>query len=73
MKNHKQLLMDFYLELLKAPEAGPNYNFNNLKYEVLDALSGMLDEDRFVVQRIFERMAAEDIVSINPIAHEQTK
>lgn len=60
MKNHKQLLADFYLALLAIPEAGPNYNFGNLKYETLKALAGMLDENEYIVQRIFERMAEED-------------
>lgn len=54
MKNHKQLLADFYLELLAIP------NYHHLKYAVLKELSDLLEEDMYTVKRIFERMAQED-------------
>jgi len=57
MKNRKQLLADFYLELLKmkAPTAP-----NNLLIEVLRELAIELESDMSTVKHIFERMAAED-------------
>lgn len=54
MKNHKQLLMDFYLELLKRN------GYEQLKLAVLVNLSRELEETPEIVQRIFERMASED-------------
>jgi hemerythrin superfamily protein len=60
MKNRKQLLADFYLELLAI---NPNDKFRNrqtLYAEVRDALAHELSEEPEVVQRIFERMAEED-------------
>lgn len=55
MKNHKQLLADFYLALLAIPEFHPA-----LRAATLSILAFELDEDVITVQRIFERMAAED-------------
>lgn len=55
MKNHKQLLADFYLELLKTD------GHNGLKTTILIALCDELKEDIDVVQRIFKRMAANEI------------
>lgn len=59
MKNHKQLLADFYLALL-AMEHGPNYNLYWLSEHVLTALASSLDEDRASIERIFSKMAEED-------------
>ncbi len=60
MKNRKQLLADFYLELLAIPVNTPTNNFANLRDAVLVALCNELDSDIITVQRIFERMAQED-------------
>lgn len=60
MKNHKQLLADFYLELLAIPKATHTNNFENLRYEVLNCLVNELGESHNTIHRIFERMAAED-------------
>lgn len=61
MKNHKQLLADFYLELLAIPV---NNRFRILSQPlyatVLTTLAAELGEDAETVQRIFERMAQED-------------
>ena len=54
MKNRKQLLADFYLELLAIKGC------EDLKLAVLKELSYELCEETEVVQRIFERMAEED-------------
>lgn len=59
--NHKQLLMDFYLKLLSIP---PDHAFRTLNQSlyanVREVLAVELDVDSETVQRIFERMAAED-------------
>ena len=60
MKNRKQLLADFYLDLLAIPTASPNSNLKNLRYETLKALADELDSDMDTVERIFDRMASED-------------
>lgn len=61
MKNHKQLLMDFYLELLMISPLDRFRALNQALYgHVLHALAKELDSDKFVVQEIFERMARED-------------
>lgn len=61
MKNHKQLLADFYLKLLAIPATNIFRIRNQALYaSTLDALSYLLMEDRETIQRIFERMAAED-------------
>jgi hypothetical protein len=61
MKNHKQLLADFYLALLSIP---PNDRFRILNQrlyaEVCSTLSKELHEDEESIQRIFEKMALED-------------
>lgn len=61
MRNHKQILMDFYLELLTVPFEDKFRILNQSLYaEVLATLAVELKEDRETVQRIFERMAQED-------------
>lgn len=60
MKNRKQLLADFYLDLLAIPTATPTNNFKNLRYEVLKALANELDSDMDTVERIFWNMVRED-------------
>lgn len=59
MKNRKQLLADFYLELL-AIRHEPDFDLQWLADHVLLALSDRLVEHPDTVQRIFTRMAAED-------------
>lgn len=54
MKNHKQMLADFYLELLAVPD------YDKLKFAVLIELSKLLGEEMSTIKRIFERMAQED-------------
>lgn len=62
MKNHKQLLADFYLSLLAIPAVDPFQLLNQRLYdEVLTALAKQLNEDKSSVKRIFEKMALEDI------------
>ena len=61
MKNRKQLLADFYLNLLAIPVHTPTNNFYNLRCEVLIVLARELDSDPEIVANIFERMAAEDL------------
>lgn len=61
MKNHKQMLADFYLELLAiSPMNKFRYSNQPLYGIVREALAAELDEDAETVQRIFERMAQED-------------
>ena len=59
MKNRKQLLADFYLELLAQPDTFHRMHFT-MYQEVLRALSRELESDTGSVHDIFERMAAED-------------
>lgn len=61
MKNHKQLLADFYLALLNIP-ATTIFRIENqeLYGTVREALAKELGEDQETIQNIFERMAAED-------------
>lgn len=61
MKNHKQLLADFYLALLAIPFQDRFRLLNqNLYASVLFSLARELGEDREAVQRIFEKMVLED-------------
>lgn len=61
MKNHKQLLMDFYLNLLAISHLDRFRALNQSLYaEVLHVLAKELDSDPETVQTIFERMARED-------------
>lgn len=59
MKNRKQLLADFYLELLAQPVSFHRKYFV-LIGEVKRVLAMELESDTDTVERIFERMAAED-------------
>lgn len=61
MKNHKQLLADFYLQLLSIPADDIfRITHQTLYAEVRTVLAIELDSDAQTVQRIFERMARED-------------
>ena len=60
MKNRKQLLADFYLDLLALPHNGWRAQNQHLYSHILYVLSVELDSDTETVQNIFERMAAED-------------
>ena len=59
MKNHKQLLADFYLDLLAMPVEFHDKHCQ-LYNSVLTSLRIELGEDANTVQRIFERMVEED-------------
>ncbi len=60
MKNRKQLLADFYLDLLAIPMCSFRIQRQKLYAEVRSALADELEIDDQTVQDIFERMAAED-------------
>ena len=60
MKNHKQLLADFYLALLSYPPFHKMRGHQSLYAEVRAALASELGESEFTIQLIFERMADED-------------
>jgi len=61
MKNHKQLLADFYLNLLAIPVNDIfRLTHQALYAQVLSALAIELEADVETVQSIFERMASED-------------
>lgn len=61
MKNHKQLLMDFYLNILSIPPLDRFRALNQDLYAMIrDKLAIELDCDSETVQNIFERMAKED-------------
>ena len=61
MKNHKQLLADFYLNLLAIPVNDIfRLTHQALYAQVLSALAIELEADVEIVQSIFERMASED-------------
>ena len=60
MKNHKQLLMDFYLNLLALPHDVFRIRNQELYSKVRDAIAMELRSDPETVQNIFERMASED-------------
>lgn len=61
MKNHKQLLADFYLALLSIPMNDGFRATNQMLYGTVRAvLAYELDSDDETIQRIFERMAEED-------------
>jgi len=63
MKNHKQLLMDFYLKLLSIPKDDVfRLSHQTLYVHVLCALAVELDTDAVVLAQIFERMASEDVL-----------
>ena len=58
MKNRKQLLADFYLDLLAIKN--PSEDIKHLKNAVCFVLSNELESDMETVQDIFARMARED-------------
>jgi hypothetical protein len=58
MKNRKQLLADFYLDLLAIPN--PSSDIQHLMNAVCFVLSNELESDMDVVRNIFERMSSED-------------
>lgn len=60
MKNHKQLLADFYLELLAIPSTDKFRLHQDLYAIIRYCLADELGEDEETIQNIFERMAAED-------------
>lgn len=61
MKNHKYLLMDFYLALLSIPNNDVFRIRNYTLYaNVRNALAKELYEEPETIQNIFERMARED-------------
>ena len=61
MKNHKQLLMDFYLELLAISPLDRFRALNPSLYGVvLHTLAKELNEEAETIQTIFERMVQED-------------
>ena len=65
MKNHKQLLADFYLQLLSIPADDIfRITHQTLYAEVRTVLAIELDSDAQTVQRIFERMANDKKISI---------
>lgn len=57
MKNHKQLLADFYLALLDTTKPD---EYVMLKNEVVFALGQLIEENPIELERIFKKMAAED-------------
>ncbi len=61
MKNRKQLLADFYLELLAIP-ATDQFRIKNISLyiHICRSLAVELDSDYNTVENIFKRMAAED-------------
>lgn len=59
MKNRKQLLADFYLNLLTMSRE-PDFKLQWLADEVCMALANELESSPANVRMIFERMAAED-------------
>lgn len=60
MKNRKQLLADFYLDLLAINDNAFKSKHYKLYIDVRTALADELDAPSEVIGRIFERMAAED-------------
>ena len=59
MKNRKQLLADFYLDLLALPKQWQDENIRLMQL-VRFTLANELESDVITIQNIFERMAAED-------------
>lgn len=61
LKNHKQLLMDFYLAFLSIPHYDKfRVDHMHLYASLRHSLAKELGETEETVQRIFERMAGED-------------
>lgn len=63
MKNRKQVLADFYLDLLALPDDAWRAKHQGLYALTVNQLAIELESDPETIQNIFERMAAED----NPI------
>ena len=59
MKNRKQLLADFYLELLASDDKFKRKH-KDLFMSIANALAIELESDINTIERIFTRMAAED-------------
>ncbi len=61
MKNRKQLLADFYLELLAIPLHDPfRTKHMHLYAGIRHSIAKELESDSDTVERIFTRMAVED-------------
>lgn len=60
MKNRKQLLADFYLELLSVDDQTFRIVHARLYASIKNSLAYELDSEEDIIQNIFERMAAED-------------
>ena len=60
MKNRKQLLADFYLNLLALPHDEWRAKNYGLYSRVRECLVNELESDSETVQAIFERMVSED-------------
>jgi len=60
MKNRKQLLADFYLDLLALPHDAWRAKHQGLYTLMVNQLAIELESDPETVQNIFERMARED-------------
>lgn len=61
MKNRKQLLADFYLELLAIPVTDIfRITHQSLYAQVRQVIAIELQSDNDTIQNIFERMASED-------------
>lgn len=68
MKNRKQLLADFYLNLLALPNDIWRAKHQGLYALIANQLAIELESDPETVQNIFERMASEDVPKpkVNP-------
>lgn len=60
MKNRKQLLADFYLDLLALPHDAWRAKHQGLYALIVSQLAIELDSDPETIQNIFARMAGED-------------
>jgi len=60
MRNRKQILADFYLELLAIPMGKFRIQHQALYAQVRSALADELECDEQTIQDIFEAMARED-------------
>lgn len=61
MKNHKQLIADFYLALLAIPLHDPfRIKHQHLYAGLRHSIAKELDEKEESIQRIFEKMVLED-------------
>jgi len=60
LKNRKQLIADFYLDLLALPRDEWRAKHQGLYALIVNQLAIELDSDPETIQNIFERMSAED-------------